>query len=106
MVDSAINGAVDAYRQTVDRVQSPGAGAADGPGEAVPAFSSLIRSQLEGAVDASLRSERLSEAAIAGNADVNDVVLAVNSAEMTLQTITSIRDRLVQAYQQIIRMPI
>ena len=43
---------------------------------------------------------------ISGESDLTDVVAAVNDAELTLQTITALRDRLVQAYQEIIRMPI
>ena len=37
---------------------------------------------------------------------VTDVVVALSHAEMTLQATTAIRDRVVQAYQDIMRMPI
>jgi len=43
---------------------------------------------------------------IAGEADLTDVVAAVNSAETTLQVVTGLRDRMIQAYQEILRMPI
>jgi flagellar hook-basal body complex protein FliE len=43
---------------------------------------------------------------ISGEADLTDVVSAVNSAEATLQLVTTLRDRMIQAYQEIIRMPI
>jgi flagellar hook-basal body complex protein FliE len=33
-------------------------------------------------------------------------VAAVNDAELTLQTVTTLRDKLVTAYQEILRMPI
>jgi flagellar hook-basal body complex protein FliE len=39
-------------------------------------------------------------------ADLTEVVQAVTSAEVTLQTVVSIRDRLVSAFQEIMRMPI
>ena len=32
--------------------------------------------------------------------------IAVTNAEITLQTVVSIRDRVIQAYQEILRMPI
>ena len=44
--------------------------------------------------------------AIAGEADVTDVVMAVTNAETTLQTVVAVRDRVMAAYQEILRMPI
>ncbi len=38
--------------------------------------------------------------------DVVDVVTAVTNAEVTLETAIAVRDRIIQAYQSIIRMPI
>jgi flagellar hook-basal body complex protein FliE len=35
-----------------------------------------------------------------------DVVTAVSNAEMTLQTVVAVRDRVLNAYQEIMRMPI
>jgi flagellar hook-basal body complex protein FliE len=43
---------------------------------------------------------------IAGNANIVDVVNAVNSAELTLDTVVAVRDKVVQAYQAIMNMPI
>lgn len=39
-------------------------------------------------------------------ANVIDVVTAVAEAELTVQTIVSVRDRVLGAYQEIMRMPI
>ena len=44
--------------------------------------------------------------AISGGGNLTDVVTALSHAEMTLQTATAIRDRVVQAYQDIMKMPI
>jgi flagellar hook-basal body complex protein FliE len=41
-----------------------------------------------------------------GEADLTDVTTAVSSAEITLQTIVSLRDRLVASVQEIMRMPV
>ena len=48
----------------------------------------------------------MSRAAAAGKADVNEVITAVSEAELTLQTVVALRDRVIQAYQEILRMPI
>ena len=44
--------------------------------------------------------------AVAGEADILEVVSAVSNAEMTLQTVVAVRDRVLGAYQEIMRMPI
>ena len=50
--------------------------------------------------------EETSMKGLAGAADVADVVTAVTNAEVALQTVMAVRDRVIQAYQDIIRMPI
>jgi flagellar hook-basal body complex protein FliE len=50
--------------------------------------------------------EQASLRALAGKADVAQVVQAVSAAEVTLQTAVAVRDRVVGAYQEIIRMQI
>ncbi|MDE2006009.1 MAG: flagellar hook-basal body complex protein FliE [Rhodospirillales bacterium] len=42
----------------------------------------------------------------AGAGNLTEVVTALSRAELTLQTATAIRDRLVQAYQDVMQMPI
>ena len=51
-------------------------------------------------------AELATASAVAGEADLTDVVTAVSNAEMTLQTVVTVRDRVVAAYQEILRMPI
>ena len=44
--------------------------------------------------------------AISGEGNLTDVVTALSRAELALQTATAIRDRVVSAYQDIMKMPI
>lgn len=83
-----------------------GGGTAAGPAAGGKDFSSYIKEAAAEAVESMHQGESLSKAGIAGKADLTDVVAAVNDAEMTLQTVTTLRDKLVQAYQEILRMPI
>lgn len=69
-------------------------------------FADLVGESLESAVQAGHQSEAMTAKAIAGQADLNEVVSAVTNAEVTLQTVVAIRDRMIQAYQEIIQMPI
>jgi flagellar hook-basal body complex protein FliE len=78
-----------------------GQGAAAGSG-----FADVLREATQGAIEAQRQGETMSMKAAAGKADLNAVVNAVTNAEMTLQTVVAVRDRVVAAYQDILRMPI
>ncbi|CCG08009.1 flagellar hook-basal body complex protein FliE [Pararhodospirillum photometricum] len=69
-------------------------------------FSGLIQDSLQQTLNAGRQSEKLSRLAIEGKADLRDVVMAVNNAESTLQTVIAVRDKVVSAYESIMRMPI
>lgn len=69
-------------------------------------FASFLRQKAEESVGVLRQSEAVSAQAVTGEADIVDVVQAVTNAELTLQTVVSIRDRMVSAYQEIVRMPI
>jgi len=96
--------AVKAYEKVARHDAIPGPGAAQVKGGAD--FSDALLEATEGAIGALHEGERQSLKAAAGTADLNDVVMAVGKAEMTLRTVVAVRDRMIQAYQEIIRMPI
>ncbi|MGE0417324.1 MAG: flagellar hook-basal body complex protein FliE [Acetobacteraceae bacterium] len=91
-------GVADAYARA-DRGDSAAL-----PGSA--GFGATLQRTLESAVEVGHTADRQAAAAINGTANLTDVVTALAQAELTLQTATAIRDRVVQAYQDIIRMPI
>ena len=69
-------------------------------------FLDMIGESLQSAASAGYKSETMAMQAIAGKADLADVVTAVTQAETALNTVVAIRDRVITAYQDIIRMPI
>lgn len=69
-------------------------------------FATFVKDATREAVDTMHTGEKLSMKGVSGEADLNEVVAAVNSADITLRTIVALRDRMVQAYQEIIRMPV
>lgn len=69
-------------------------------------FFDLLKQAVREAADIGYKSETMSLKAAAGQADVNEVVTAVAEAEVTLQAVTTVRDKVIQAYQEIIKMPI
>ncbi len=58
------------------------------------------------AMETGRTGEQTSLLAAAKKAELVDVVTAVSDAEVTLQTVMALRDRVIQAYQEIIKMPI
>lgn len=69
-------------------------------------FSDFLKGKAQDSIEIMRNSEQVSAQAVTGEADLTDVVEAVTAAELTLQTVVSVRDRLVSAYQDIMRMPI
>jgi len=77
-----------------------------GTGSSGASFGGVLQRAIQGAVDANQTAETLSTQAIAGGGNLTEVVAAVSKAELALQTTATIRDRVVQAYQDIMKMPI
>jgi flagellar hook-basal body complex protein FliE len=77
---------------------------------AAPAGGGEFGALLQGAVDAFAQSGKKAEAqalAVAtGKADIVDVVTAVAESEAALETLVAVRDRVIAAYEEIMRMPI
>lgn len=69
-------------------------------------FSNLLQSVMGDAVQASRAAETQMSAAVQGRAELIDVVTAITSAEASLETVMAVRDQVIQAYQEIMRMPI
>lgn len=51
-------------------------------------------------------SEALAEQAMTGDADPHALVQALAQTELAVETAVSIRNRVVEAYQEILRMPV
>jgi flagellar hook-basal body complex protein FliE len=79
-----------------------GSGSVDGSGS----FGSAIAEALGEAVQTGHNADNQAMKALGGGGNLTEVVTALSHAEMTLQTATAIRDRVVQAYQDIMKMPI
>jgi flagellar hook-basal body complex protein FliE len=75
-------------------------------GASSQSFGSAVEQALGDAVQTGQTADDQAMAALSGNGNLTDVVTALSHAEMTLQAATSIRDRVVQAYQDIMKMPI
>ena len=81
-----------------------------GASTATPAASSGFGDFLSHAMKDAIGSMKAGETAAAqqaaGQGDIVNVVNAVNQAEITLDTVVDVRDKVIQAYQSIMQMPI
>jgi flagellar hook-basal body complex protein FliE len=104
---TSLTSGISAYRDIAGLGQAgtdptAGAGAADsGSG-----FTSALKDAAQSAIDTLREGEQKSALGVAGQVDIRDVVMAVNNAEVTLQTVVAVRDKVIAAYQDIMRMPI
>ncbi len=69
-------------------------------------FGAALQRAVEGAVEMGRSADAASTQALLGHGSVSDVVMAVSRAELALQTAVAVRDRVVSAYQDVMRMPI
>ena len=99
----AVNNAINAYASAARMAQgTPGTGTA-GTGES---FGKLMQDAASGFVDTLGKSEQASLQAVTGHADLSAVTEAVTNAQVALQTVVAVRDRVISAYEDIIKMPI
>lgn len=99
--------AADAAKAYTQALKAPDAGvAAPAAPAAGPSFADMVEDSVAGATEALQAGEEAAVAGANGQTEVLDVVTAVSAAEVTLETVVAVRDKVVEAYQQIMRMPI
>ena len=102
---SDVSQARSAYQAAATRQVIPSAQEAVQP-VAEGTFSSMLRSAVLQAEEDNKQAELMSMKAVKGTANMQDVVMAVSNAEVALQTVVAVRDKVVSAYQEIMQMPI
>lgn len=103
MASTPISSALAAYNAAAKAMGTSGI---EPDAAAGPSFSELLQKAGDQALKAGAADEKQSLLATAGQGDVANIAAAVANAEVTLQTVTAVRDRVVSAYQEILRMPI
>ncbi len=69
-------------------------------------FIGMVEGGLKSSVARIRAGEKTATAAMLGQATLDQLVTAVSDAEMSLRTVVAVRDRIITAYQDIIKMPI
>ena len=93
-----------AYQAAAKLASAPGLDA----GASVPGkgFGDMLTEAVKDATSTMRAGETAATQGAAGQGDVVQVVNAVTAAELTLETVVAVRDRVIAAYQDIIKMPI
>lgn len=103
---------VQAYAKALAAYGKAATGASGGPTNAVANaaggddFAALLSRSLDAAASNGRATEGLVTRAVTGGADLAQVVTAVAEAEVALQSVVAVRDRVIDAYKEVMRMPI
>jgi flagellar hook-basal body complex protein FliE len=99
--------AANAYA-SLARLTDPAAGLAKAMGgeQGGPNFGSMLKDAMSAVTEAGHKSDAQTQSMAAGKANIVDVVTAVAETEVAVNALVSVRDKVVSAYEEIMRMPI
>jgi flagellar hook-basal body complex protein FliE len=108
MLEAIASTAISAGRKVVQAVEAGMASPAPAPVQAGGdlGFDSVLKQVTADAIGSLKTGESASISAIQGKESTRRVVEALMSAEQSLQTAVAVRDKVVQAYQEVVRMSI
>ena len=95
--------AANAYAALARMTSSAGKGAEVGGGQS---FGAVLKEALGSVMEAGRKSDAQTVAMTSGKSNVMDVVTAVAETDVAVSTLVSVRDRVIQSYEDIMRMPI
>jgi len=98
---AAAANAYAALARLVPAATQPAATEREGAG-----FASLLQGALDRFIAQGRDTDMKTAQLAAGKADLVDVVTAVSESEVALQTVVAVRDKVISAYEEIMRMPI
>jgi flagellar hook-basal body complex protein FliE len=83
-----------------------GAGDTNAAAGSGPGFAEALGKVVEAVESTESQADTAVTGMLAGKTDVHDAMIALQRAEMSLQLTVQIRNKLVSAYQDIMRMPV
>jgi flagellar hook-basal body complex protein FliE len=99
--------AVSAYGRVLGAIKTPGPGdLANSQPAAGGGFGNMVEQMVTSAASSMRVAESTSAKQVAGKGDLIDTVTAIGAAEAALDTVIAVRDRVVNAYSEIMRMQI
>src|ERR1700733_5221662 len=74
--------------------------------DAGPNFGSVLKDVINAVSESAQKSDAQAQAVGTGKANMVDVVTAVTETETAVQTMVAVRDKVIAAYEDILKMPI
>jgi flagellar hook-basal body complex protein FliE len=102
---SAIS-AYTAAAKLISEGQGTGAGAAAGEAAGASSFTSMLKDALASVNDLGHKSDTQTRAMANGKSDMINVVTAVSETEVAIDAVVAVRDKVIAAYEDIMKMPI
>jgi flagellar hook-basal body complex protein FliE len=96
--------AANAYAALARIVDPDGAGKGSEAGG--QSFSAVLKEAIGGVLDVGRKSDAQTVAMASGKANVMDVVTAVAETDVAVSTLVSVRDKVIQSYEDIMKMAI
>jgi flagellar hook-basal body complex protein FliE len=97
--------AANAYASLARILDTGGAGKGSEAGGG-PSFGSVLKDAIGGVLESGRKSDAQSTAMATGKANVMDVVTAVAETDVAVSTLVSVRDKVIQSYEDIMKMSI
>ena len=97
--------AANAYANLA-RILETNSGPGKGADAVGPSFASVLKEAVGSVVEAGRKSDAQAVAMASGKANVMDVVTAVAETDVAVSTLVSVRDRVIQSYEDIMKMSI
>jgi flagellar hook-basal body complex protein FliE len=69
-------------------------------------FAAVLKEAIGSVAEMGRKSDAQSRAAVNGKANIVDVVTAVSETEVAIDAVVAVRDRVIAAYEDIMKMPI
>jgi flagellar hook-basal body complex protein FliE len=102
---NAVNAAyTNASKLITDAAKTSGGAA--GKGAQGTDFGKVLADQMQGMIDQGKKSDQMSLDMLNGKANVVDVVTAISQTQLAMESMVAVRDKVISAYEEIMRMPI
>jgi len=112
-IPSSFNAALNAYNKAAKMPVNPFANKIEGENDSssgstggIGAIGGAFINKIGDAKETLQAAENVTSKSLVKQADLTDVVSAITKAEVTLRTVIEVRDKLISAHQEILRMPI
>ena len=103
---SNINNALNAYQAALSRMTAQSPSQQTQTQQMDDSFGTVLKNVVEEAVETQKKAEETTIQGIKGQADIQDVVLAISNAEQALESVVAVRDTAIKAYNSIMQMNI